>query len=37
MNIDGVEVKTELYDLNNVEDLKSTYMLKQGLVMAILK
>ena len=30
MNIDGVEVKTELYDLNNVEDLKSTYMLKQG-------
>lgn len=30
MNIDGVEIKTELYDLNNVEDLKSTYMLKQG-------
>ena len=32
MNIDGVEVKTELYDLNNVEDLKSTYMLKQGFI-----
>lgn len=30
MNIDGVEIKTELYDLNNVEDLKSVYMLKQG-------
>ena len=30
MNIDGVEIKTELYDLNNVEDLKSIYMLKQG-------
>ena len=30
MNIDGVEIKTELCDLNNVEDLKSIYMLKQG-------